>query len=113
MSCEDCLSRRKFLASAATAAGLVVLSGCGDGVVSGVQNNRAGPGGGPTGGGGGSGSLVIKVGDFAGLATTGVLVEVNTFTAVKRTGSATFDAFSRSCTHAGCLVDVVNGARFV
>ena len=111
MSCEDCLSRRKFLANAVGAAGvigLVTLTGCGDGQLSGVQANTGG-GGGP--GGGGNGPVTIKVGDYASLANTGVLVAINSFTVVVRTGPATFDAFSMYCTHQGCLTDVAPGGQ--
>jgi|ERR1051325_8559583 cytochrome b6-f complex iron-sulfur subunit len=116
MSCEDCLSRRKFLASAVGAAGvigLVTLTGCGDGQLSGVQANTGGGGGGGGGPGGGIGPVTIKVGDYAGLANNGVLVAVNSFTAVVRTGPASFDAFSMYCTHQGCLTDIFSGSRFV
>jgi len=114
MSCEDCLSRRKFLASAAGAAGLVVLSGCGDGVVSGVAPKVIDGGGGP-GGGGGGGPISIKVGDFPGLAFNGVIAVVggNGSVAAVRTGANTFNAFSMFCTHQGCLTDVQNNAKFV
>jgi len=114
MSCEDCLSRRKFLASAAGAAGLVVLAGCGDGVVSGVAPRiTGGPGGGP--GGGGGGPISIKVGDFPGLAFNGVLVAVDAggTVAAVRTGANTFNAFSMYCTHQGCTTDIVQGSKFV
>jgi cytochrome b6-f complex iron-sulfur subunit len=114
MSCEDCLSRRKFLASAAGAAGLVMLAGCGDGVVSGVAPKVvAGGGGGP--GGGGGGPISIKVADFPGLAFNGVIVVVGgggTVAAI-RTGTDTFDAVSMYCTHQGCLTEVQNGQKFV
>jgi cytochrome b6-f complex iron-sulfur subunit len=116
MSCEDCLSRRKFLANAAGVAGLVVLTGCGDGIVSGIppKVTGGGPGGGP-GGGGGSGPISIKVGDFPALASNGVIAVVGgggTVAAV-RTGTDTFEAFSMFCTHQGCLTEVVNNAKFV
>ena len=115
MSCEDCLSRRKFLATAAGAAGLVVLSGCGDGVVSGVAPKVTGGGGGGPGGGGGGGPVSIKVGDHPGLAFTGVIVVVggDGSLAAVRTGTDTFNAFSMFCTHQGCLTNVQNNAKFV
>jgi cytochrome b6-f complex iron-sulfur subunit len=114
MPCEDCVSRRKFLASAAGAAGLVLLSGCGDGVVSGVAPKGVGGGGGGPGGGGGGGPISIKVGDFPALATNGVIAVVggNGTVAAVRTGANTFDAFSMYCTHQGCLTDVVNNSKF-
>jgi Rieske Fe-S protein len=108
MPCENCVTRREFLATAVGAAGLVGLSACGDGVVSGVQHNVFTGGG----GGGGGGGATITVSQFPGLATVGVLVEVTPVYAAKRTGPAAFDAFSRTCTHAGCQVSVTNGVQF-
>jgi Rieske Fe-S protein len=119
MPCERCVNRREFLAAAAGVAGLVVITGCGDGQISGVSNvgggGGGGSGGGGSGGGGGSQQVVIIVSNFPGLATTGTLVEVTTMApsyAVKRTGASSFDAFSMICTHQGCTVEVVNGQRF-
>jgi Rieske Fe-S protein len=106
MPCEHCLNRREFLARAAGGAAIAAIVACGDGQLSGVAPRGAGMG--PTGG---AGPLVITVADFSGLATTGRLVAVNSFTVVKRTGAATFDAFDLTCTHQGCLTDVVNGQQ--
>lgn len=107
MPCEDCLSRRKFLASSAGAAGAAALAAlataCGDGVVSGVAPGTNGTLDQP---------IVITVANFPGLATTGTLVKVGNIVAAKRTGPNTFDAFNMTCTHQGCLTDIVNGQRF-
>lgn len=118
MPCENCLNRRAFIATAAGVAGALV-SGCGDGTVSGVP--KSDPGGGASGGGGGGGgtgagtNVIITVGNFAGLANTGQLVQVTDMSpliAVKRTGATSFDAFLMRCTHEGCPVDIVGGQRF-
>lgn len=97
MSCENCVSRRTFLTQSAAAAAAAALVACGDGQIG---------GGGPTSPGG---STAIKVADFPGLATVGTLVVIDGQRAVKRTGTSTFTAFSRSCTHEGTAVNVVSG----
>jgi Rieske Fe-S protein len=106
MPCERCVNRRDFLATAAGAAGLVAISGCGDGEYTGIA------------------AVVIPrdlplpqdegvvVANFSGLATDGFLVKVASFYAAKRTGPASFEAYSMACTHEGCLTEIVNGARF-
>lgn len=102
MRCEDCINRRQFLSTAAGAAGLVAISACGDGVVTGpFANPPAGP-------------VSLVVGDFPGLATVGFLVKVpQQPIAVKRTGPATFEALSMICTHQGCQTVIrQNGSRF-
>ncbi len=96
MPCKDCLNRRDFLAkSAFAAAALVVLDACGDGQI-GPPTQTLGTG------------FTINVGDFPGLATTGILVDVGRERAVERTGPTTFVAHSRICTHEGCDTNVVN-----
>jgi cytochrome b6-f complex iron-sulfur subunit len=101
MSCENCVSRRAFLTQSAVAAASVALVACGDGQIGGPGITN------PTGG------KSIKVADFAGLATVGTLVTIDGQRAVKRTGAASFAAFSRACTHEGTAVNVIgNGASF-
>lgn len=111
MSCNCRVSRRDFVTTAANAAGLVVLSACGDGFVSAPQNIVVLP----------SGPLVIKVADLADLATVGKLVKVpSRFIAVKRVDANQFEAYSMVCTHQGCTIDIVgqefhcpcHGSRF-
>lgn len=104
MSCENCMNRRQFLGAAAGAAGfggLVTISACGDGEVTGPFAELP------------SGPVQIVVGSQPGLATVGVLVKVpEKAIAVKRTGSDTFDAFSMVCTHQGCQTSVAaSGSR--
>ena len=97
MRCDDCINRRQFLATAAGAAGLVAVSACGDGVVTGPFGELP------------SGPVSIVVGDFPGLANVGVLVKVPAQSiAMKRTGADTFDAFSMVCTHQGCITVIRN-----
>jgi cytochrome b6-f complex iron-sulfur subunit len=103
MSCEDCVNRRAFLAKTAAAAAAALAAGCG--------NGEFGPplprGGGPTG------AVTIRVSDFPGLASTGVLVAVAPERAAMRTSATTFFALSTICTHQGCDADVVSGGTIV
>ena len=103
--CEDCVSRRKFLAEAGTLAAVAAFFAACVGDV-GITD--------PTG------TVQVKVSDFPGLATTNQLVLVDGSRAVKRTGATTFAAYSRACTHAGTRVNLSgtgflcpnHGARF-
>ena len=93
MPCEECLSRRAFLTTAAGAAGLAALAGCGDGFVANPLALSVLP----------NGRLVITVADFPGLANAGFLVKIpNTSVAVKRLDATSFKALSMLCTHQGC-----------
>ena len=95
-ACASCISRRAFLADAATIAALSALfAACGDSPVE--------P---PTG------KVQVKVADFPGLANMNQLVLVDGKRAAKRTGASSFVAFSRLCTHEGTPVDV-SGSGFV
>jgi thiosulfate dehydrogenase [quinone] large subunit len=94
--CAGCVSRRAFLADAAQLAALAaVFAGCGD------------PGITPP-----TGKVDVKVSNFPGLATTGQLVLIDERRAAKRTGVATFVAWSRFCTHEGTPVNI-SGAGFL
>jgi len=96
MSCENCVTRRHFLAkSALAAAAIVALDGCGDGQI------------GPAAVTLGSG-VTIKVTDFPDLATVGTVVAITGDRALVRTSTTTFQGFSRVCTHQGCITDVRN-----
>ena len=106
MSCHDCMNRRAFIANSAGLTALAAaIAACGDGTVSGVAAKVPViiPG---------VDSVVVKVADFPGLATTGTLVQVSSFFAAKRTGPGSFDAFSMACTHEGTLLGIVAGQRF-
>ena len=95
-ACASCVSRRAFLADAATIAALVTLfAGCGEGPVE------------PP-----SGKIEVKVSDFPGLAAMNQLVLIDGKRAAKRTGAASFAAFSRLCTHEGTPVDI-SGTGFI
>jgi cytochrome b6-f complex iron-sulfur subunit len=95
-ACASCISRRGFLADAATVVALTALfAACGESPV------------GPP-----KGKVDIKVGDFPGLATMNTLVLVDPQRAAKRTGATTFIAFSRLCTHEGTPVDI-SGTGFL
>jgi Rieske Fe-S protein len=96
MSCENCVNRRDFLAkSALAAAALVVLDGCGDGQI-GPSAVKLGQG------------LTINIADFPPLAQAGTLVAISSDRALIRTSATTFQAFSRVCTHQGCVTDIQN-----
>ena len=105
MSCEDCLSRRQFLArSTLAAAGAAALAACGDGQFGPVAVSSTN-----------SGPLTIKVADYPGLASTGTLVRISpasALIAVKRTGTSSFTALSVVCTHEGCESSL-SGTGFV
>lgn len=104
MSCEDCVNRRAFLAKTAAAAAAAALAvGCGNGEFGPPLPGRRAP----------TGAVTIKVSDFPGLATTGVLVAVAPERAAMRTGATTFFALSTICTHQGCVADVVSGGTIV
>lgn len=105
MGCARCVNRREFLAGTGGVALAAALAACGDGVISGVQGGTIVP---PPA----TDRVIVKVADFPGLAAVGTLVKVSAFFAAKRTGQATFEAFNMSCTHEGCLTDIVNGQRF-
>jgi Rieske Fe-S protein len=99
MSCEHCINRRQFLATAAAGAGLVAVAGCGDGDVSGpVVRVQLPPG-----------PLMIMVANFPALENPGVLVQVpGVPIAVRRIDASTFFALTMVCTHAGCQTTIVN-----
>src|SRR3954469_16993557 len=95
-ACATCISRRAFLANAATIAALTTLfAACVDSVVE------------PP-----IGKVDVKVADFPGLATMNKLVLVDSKRAAKRTGAGSFVAFSRLCTHEGTPVDL-SGSGFL
>jgi nitrite reductase/ring-hydroxylating ferredoxin subunit len=91
-ACASCISRRDFVAkSAGLAAVAAFFAACGgDGGITDPVVARK-----------------VKVSDFAGLATVGQLVLVDGQRAVKRTGTGTFAAYSRACTHEGTAVSVI------
>lgn len=103
MPCENCLSRRDFLATAVGAAGIVALSSCGDGdIVFNPRTEIALP----------AGPVIVTVGDFPGLATVGFLVRIpQTAVAVKRLDATSFKAISMVCTHQQCVINT-NGQSF-
>lgn len=109
MGCEDCVSRREFLAkSALVAAAAAVAVGCGNGQIGPTAVTI------PNGNGSSGGNTApgFKVGNYAGLATVGRLVQVDSYRAVKRTGATTFAAYSMICTHQGCLTVLQSNAFY-
>ena len=103
MSCEDCISRRAFLArgTLAVAGVAAVATGCGDGQIGGAVPTGPLPSG-----------LTLKVSTVPALATVGVLAfhPTDIRVAIKRTGPTTFLALSTTCTHEGTRIDIVNNA---
>jgi cytochrome b6-f complex iron-sulfur subunit len=114
--CASCVTRRDFLGQVALAAAAIVAAGCGAG------SDVTGIGSGPLPGG----SLIIKLADYTGLATTGQPVELRTASgasagvAAVRTGAGSFIALGMACTHEGTKVNIQgtifdcpnHGARF-
>lgn len=99
MSCDDCLSRRAFLAKGGlvVAGAAALVAGCGDGQFG--PEMRAST----------TGTLSFKVASLPGLANTGQLVKIPPtlgLIAVKRTGATTFFAVSTVCTHQGCETNI-------
>ena len=97
MSCEDCLSRRDFLArgTLVVAGAAALAAGCGNGQF------------GPTAVVATVNTLSIKVGSIPALTSVGQLARVSqngVFIWVKRTSAspAAFYAMSSICTHQGC-----------
>lgn len=105
--CADCVSRRQFLArSAMAAAAAAIAAGCGNGQFGPTvytPPSNSGTNGAPN---------QYKVGNYPGLASTGVLVKIDSYQAVKRTGATTFAAYSMVCTHQGCLTEIQNNTFF-
>lgn len=92
-ACVGCVSRRSFVSrSAGLAAVAAFFAACGE---SGITA--------PTGS-----KVEVKVADFPALATLDKLVLIDGSRAAKRTGTGTFAAFSRLCTHVGTPVNLAN-----
>jgi len=102
MACENCLNRRAFLTKAALTASALAI-GCGNGEFGPALPSHHAP----------QGAVTIKVSDFPGLATTGILVAVAPERAAMRTAATTFLALSTVCTHQGCDTDVVENGTIV
>ena len=103
------LPRREFLSQATLAAVAVVLTACSGGGGGGVTGPAAAPNPEPVPGTSGS-SLTVTLGSFSALANVGGIAAVGNLgtkpIAVVRTGTASYTALSRICTHAGCDVNV-------
>ena len=96
VECASCISRRNFVAKTAGLAGVAAFfAACGE---------TAGAITDPIGG------VQVKVANFPGLANLNQLVLIDNQRAAKRTGTGTFTAFGRACTHEGTPVNVVGAA---
>ena len=102
VACAECMNRREFLTTAATASAGLVAIACGDGTVSGIPGETLQI---PTG------PVAITVGDHPELATNDNFVRVMSSIAVKRTGTASFVALSLVCTHEGCGVAITTNTQ--
>jgi Rieske Fe-S protein len=105
------LPRREFLSQATLTAVAVVLAAC-----SGGGEGATGPAAAPNpepGPGTSGASLTITLASFASLANVGGIAAVGNLgarpIAVVRTGTASYTALSRICTHAGCDITVATG----
>ena len=113
MPCENCVNRRQFIVrSAATAASLAVVAGCGDGVFGPPVDNNPIPA-----------PITIKLSDYPALASVGQVVGFpSAERAVVRTSTSpsAFLGLLMLCTHQGCLTAVTaneldcpcHGSRF-
>ena len=106
------LPRREFLSQATLTAVVAVLAACsgGGGVTGPAAEANPEPGPGTSGS-----SLTIMLASFSALATVGGIAAVGNLgvrpIAIVRTGTASYTALSRICTHAGCDINV-SGSGF-
>ena len=102
--------RREFLSQATLAAVAAVLAGCsgGEGGSFAPKASNQEPAPGTSGG-----TLTVTVSSFPALANAGGIAAVGTLAnkpvAVVRTGTSSFTALSRICTHAGCDINIAGG----
>src|SRR3954464_14265748 len=102
MSCEQCLTRRAFVArSSILMATAALLEACGDGIIGGATGPNT-PGGNP---------IKITISDFPGLATVGQPVKVGDRRAVVRLGASSFLGLSMICTHQQTTT-LIQGTQF-
>ena len=105
----DSVPRREFLSQATLAAAAAVLAACSGGSDAFAPTGpNTDPGPGSSGG-----SLTVTVASFSALASVGGIAAVGTIAgrpvAVVRTGSSSYTALSRICTHQGCTIDIASG----
>lgn len=106
---NDDLARREFISQATLAAVATVLAAC-----SGGGSDVTGPGGSQQAGSGGN-TLTLTLSTFPTLSAVGGIAAVGSLgtkpIAVVRTGTSTYVALSRICTHANCTINV-NASNF-
>jgi cytochrome b6-f complex iron-sulfur subunit len=104
-SCGACgVTRRTFVAASTLAAVVTLLESCSNALgLDGFNGSYGGP-------------LAVKLSNFSALSSVGGLARVDggngAPTALVRTGSATFAAFSMVCPHQGGTVGISSG-RFI
>lgn len=103
-SCAGCsasdVTRRQFVSAATLAAVAVVLDACTSVTSPGSNGNSGGP-------------ITVKLTDFSALSAVGGIARVDsggTPTAVVRTGTSTFAAYSLVCPHQGTTVSITSGS---
>jgi Rieske Fe-S protein len=107
---EKRISRRKFLKAVAVSGGIVAAGS----LLAACTGQTAAPGGGGGGAGGGL-SLDLTKPENQALAKVGGTLSLDSNTLdlngifVIRTGDSTVKAYSRTCTHAGCVVGGFEG----
>lgn len=102
--CAGCsgsgVSRREFVSTATLAAVTVMLEACMSATAPGFTGNYGG-------------SLTVKLSDFSSLSQVGGIARVDSSgapTAVVRTGTTSFAAFSMVCPHQGATIAITNGS---
>jgi Rieske Fe-S protein len=101
-SCAGCagsgVSRRAFVSAATLAVVVAVLDACSSSTAPAVSGSRA---------------LIVKLTDFSALSAVGGIARVDTSgapTALVRTGTSSFTAFSMVCPHQGTTIGITNGS---
>ena len=103
-SCAGCstsdFTRRQFVSAATLAAVAVVLDACTSLTSPGFNGSYGGP-------------IIVKLTDFSALSAVGGIARVDSSgaaTAVVRTGTSTYAAYSLVCPHQGTTVSITSGS---
>jgi Rieske Fe-S protein len=117
-SCAGCagsgVSRRAFVSAATLAVVVAVLDACSSSTAPAVSGSSGSNGTGSSDSSGSSGrALIVKLTDFSALSAVGGIARVDTSgapTALVRTGTSSFTAFSMVCPHQGTTIGITNGS---